>query len=207
MSVGFLLMNAKIILRQEQGMKQRANWFCRVRGFSLIELLLVMVLLSVIASLSVPSFKGFFLNTEIQDSARKLSDLMRLAQVVSVSRVKKARILCQEDQQDENSVLCRIQIPKITGEDAVEFQTFFDDPLRPLPGETEQEWESLTGRWGVQQTIDMPLVFSPDGTQILFFPDGSMAPVTITGCRAQKCFKIFTTHKRGAVGVEFLSEE
>ncbi|MGA2265358.1 MAG: GspH/FimT family pseudopilin [Phycisphaerae bacterium] len=61
-------------------------------GFTLIELILVMVVISVVLALSAPSLHGFFASRQIADSARGMLSLMQWAQSQAIAQGSRCRL-------------------------------------------------------------------------------------------------------------------
>jgi len=61
--------------------QDRRTYFCKVRrqGFTLLELILVMVILSTVLAMAAPSLRGFFTSRQTQDAAAQLLALTQLA--------------------------------------------------------------------------------------------------------------------------------
>ncbi|PYK99489.1 MAG: type II secretion system protein GspH [Verrucomicrobia bacterium] len=58
---------------------------CRVPGFTLIELILVMALLLIVVGVALPSLKGFFRGRNLDSEARRFLSLTRYGQTRAVS--------------------------------------------------------------------------------------------------------------------------
>jgi prepilin-type N-terminal cleavage/methylation domain-containing protein len=57
---------------------------CRARGFTLLELILVMVILCTVLALSGPSLKGFFAMRQLEDTGARIVSLMEFARTQAV---------------------------------------------------------------------------------------------------------------------------
>ncbi|VAW18006.1 hypothetical protein MNBD_BACTEROID05-137 [hydrothermal vent metagenome] len=142
------------------------------KGFSLIELILVVLLLSVIAGLTVPNFKQSFSNLKLNQTAKDLSYVMRYAQSRAVSK----------------GILIRL-----------EFASAMDS--YHLTQVSSGEYERFKGRMGRDfQISDLIKINFTEGN-LIFFPDGTIEKKEINVCKEERCLLISTKIQRGYVNV------
>ena len=75
---------------------QRADRSAGIRardhGFTLIELILVMVVICAVLGIAAPSLRGFFISHQATDAARQMISLMQLARTQSISEGRNYRL-------------------------------------------------------------------------------------------------------------------
>jgi len=79
------LLNPKGIVSSSTRVPTRVPVFFALAGFTLIELILVMALLSVVLAVSAPALSNFFRGRNIDSEARRIVSLIRYAQTRAVS--------------------------------------------------------------------------------------------------------------------------
>ena len=164
----------------------------RPQGFTLIEILLVVVIMAVIAVLAVPNFSRTYAGIELRKAADDLAYRMRYAQSYAITR----------------NTLTRL-----------EFDPFFTQYwlTRQSGDETAQgAFERIPGRMGEITGIprDAQVSFAEGGPALYFYPDGTMDKRRISFCRAlpvplrgtysagrqgDECFFVSTQKQRGQV--------
>ena len=157
------------------------------RGFSLIELLLVVVLMVTVAGLSIPNLPKQFSSMELSAAARQLSSLMRYAQSLAVVHQKEYRLCFSTES-------ARYWLEQKAADDAAE------DLDEALDG--QERFEKLNGPRG--KIFSFPRGISLDAEQDLvrFYPDGTMDRARIMLTNANKKTKIISTQeRRGQVDV------
>jgi len=55
------------------------------RGFTLIEIMLVLTLLVILSSITMPSIRGFAASTRLKSSARTIQDLLHFARDMAIT--------------------------------------------------------------------------------------------------------------------------
>lgn len=64
-----------------------------VQGFTLVELLLVVIILSIISGIAIPSFKKTYLNLQLNNTADNIAYLLRLGQARAVTQRSQYRLV------------------------------------------------------------------------------------------------------------------
>lgn len=158
----------------------------RWRGFTIIELLLVVVMIAVMAALAAPNFGSTYARVQLRKAADDLAYHMRYAQSYAITKNTRVRL-----EFDPSST--RYWLTRRSG-DAAAQDTFI----------------GLTGRMG--EVIRVPRgvqVSFKDGDPLLYFyPDGTMDKRRINFCRVHpagrqggQCVLVSTQKQRGQVHV------
>ena len=154
-----------------------------VRGFTLIEILLVVLLLSVITGLAVPNFSQSYSNFQLQKFTEDLAYTMRYAQSRAVSRNTPVRLEFNND-----------------------FSQYWLTQFASPSNETETPgaapvYEKIAGRYGRIFSTIRGIHIQSLSDHIDFFPDGRIAKQRVYVCREEKCFTISTQEQRGFVDI------
>lgn len=137
------------------GKTARRRW---ARGFTLLELVLVMVIIGTVLGMAAPSLRGFFLSRRTQDAAARLAALTRLARSLAVSNGLRYRLVLGDDQ----GLIC------LTREASGGFERIGTGLARPivLPEGVE---------------LSLQVAGAPPGRNYVgFFPDGRSEPAKVT---------------------------
>ena len=131
----------------------------RCGGFTLLELILVMVILSTVLAMAAPSLRGFFASRQIQDAAAQILALTQFARSQAVSEGTTYRLNFDEDDEQPTYWLTANQSGAFE-QLGVEFGRVFE-----LPKDTELQLENV----------------EQDGAEsyIAFEPQGIVTPATI----------------------------
>lgn len=158
--------------------RQRQNR-ARLKSFSLIELLLVVVILGVIAGLAIPNFSQAYTNLQLQETAKNIAYLMRYAQSQAIIRQKVFRLDFDEPNQ-------KYRLRQRTAERK-------DND----PGDSFERISGPNGR-----TFGMPdeLILEIPRPFVEFYPNGDIDKVRIYLSNArEKYFTISTQEQMGYV--------
>ena len=159
------------------------------KGFSLLEIILVVLILSVIATLSLPQFSSMLSSLKFKQTVDDIAFLMRYAQSRAAVDGNVVRLEFSPDYK-------QYWLSK-QSEDAK-----FTDP----------QFEDLSGRFGGVRNISPDVSLTIKTLYVQFYADGRIDPVDIDICSelrksqkedqaTQKCLTITTRLKRGSVDI------
>lgn len=142
-------------------------------GFSLIELLLVIILIGVLAGLSLPRFSQSYSQVRLKQAAQNLSAVMRYAQRRALSR--------QEE---------------------IQLQFNSDFTQYQLMQKIDDNFEAIEGLKGRAQIVPEGVLVESAQASIGFFPGGTMDKIRIyLSDEKGKTFTVTTRELRGSVQV------
>ncbi|MBF0479690.1 MAG: prepilin-type N-terminal cleavage/methylation domain-containing protein [Candidatus Omnitrophica bacterium] len=176
-------------------------------GFTMFELMLVVVILSVLAALAVPNFRKTQSSVVLQKTAEDLRQNMRYAQILAMSRTEQTRLVFSKDLSDyqllEPSSAPQTHHPRVDSQ-------YFDENGK-LISELAQHWNDdqnemafapVKGRMGQLFHIPEGIQVTMDPSFINFFPDGRPDKMMIRVCQAEQCYEISTQKQRGYISLE-----
>ena len=143
-----------------------------MKAFTLAEMLLIMVLLSVTAALSLPNLGKSYSQLQLQNTVNQLSYTMRYAQSRAITKNKNIRLLFQ-------------QVSK-------KYQ---------LLEEKEQKYIPFKGQWGKPVALPREINIKPLDFSLDFYPNGAIEKVDIQLCKGKDCMVISTQQQRGQIEV------
>lgn len=73
-------------------------WGINARGFTLLELILVMVIITVVLSMAAPSLRGFFASRKAHDAAAGILSLIRYARSQAITEGRNYRLNLNPDE-------------------------------------------------------------------------------------------------------------
>ena len=117
------------------------------RGFSLLELLLVVVILGVIAGLTVPNFAPAYSHVLIKKTADDMAFAMRYAQVQAVTKNKKYQL---------------------------QFDDSYMQYWLTRAGQDEESFERLQGKMGRTFVVADGITVRAENPTVAFFPNGDI---------------------------------
>ena len=147
-----------------------------MKAFTLAEMLLVLVLLSIATALTLPNLSKSFNQVQLQNSANTLSFTMKYAQSLAITKNKQIRLLF--DPSYKTYQLCEIN-----------------------PDPTIQTCEVLKGRWGKKTPIPSDIVLTSPNTSVDFMPNGQIEKIQLRLCQKANCLLISTQEQRGQIEV------
>jgi type IV fimbrial biogenesis protein FimT len=131
------------------------------RGFTLLEVIVVMILLAVMGGIAVPAFRSLFVEDELTTATHRLEALFHLARDSAI----------------------RAGIPVTVLIDSVSNNIWLDSPARPVDTDTLAAAASLSGRTLSRTTMSTA---RPDTGQSLELPYG--VSIALTRARARFTF-------------------
>ena len=164
----------------------------RMRSFTVIEILLVVVIMAVIAVLAVPNFSRTYAGIELRKTADDLAYRMRYVQSYAITKNTRARL-------EFDPSFTQYWLTRQSGDEAA-----------------QDTFERLTGRLGEIINIphDIQVSFAEGDSSLYFYPDGTMDKRRINLCRGlpadrlgpalrdrQECVFVSTQKQRGHVDV------
>lgn len=159
MSIGFLEMNCKLN-----------------RGFSLLEILLIVVILIIIASIAIPNFSPTYTKFQLQETTQDITYLMRYAQSRAITKNHYLRIEFADD-----------------------FKSYW------LTEGTSNghglDFQRLTGRLGRKFKVHEKINVVVPEQKIKFYPNGTADKIQINVCYDVRCLTISTQERRGSVKI------
>ncbi len=153
----------------------------RQAAFTLIEIILVVIVLSIIAGFAVPNFSKTYAYIQLQRSAQDLAYLMRYAQSRAVTKNTTVRLQFDED------FSAYWLAEKIKDEEEAE----------------EEEFKRISSRLGKRFKISsgLKIAMEEEAASLDFYPDGSIDKKAVNVCNEKSCFVVSTEEKRGDVQV------
>ena len=159
------------------------------RGFSFIEILVVLVLLSLSAALITPSFSRFLKTVELQGAVKKVSAILRYCRSEAVHRGNVYRVIFQPE----------------TGGIKVESIESSEEKEKEEGKESKSPAKTYTFPKGVQmkEVKVEPPQYASDLPSIEFYPNGGSNGGTILfGAEERSSYRIKVHFLTGAVTIE-----
>ena len=176
-----LLQRNKTFLNPQVAFSAHQGGHCQ-KSFTLIELLLVVVLLSVMTTLAIPNFSQSYINLQLRETARDISYLMRYAQGRAVIKRKPHRLV-------------------FNGSYTQYWLTVEEDP----PSEetnTEEPPEKIPNRFGRVFNIPPEIDIEAPQPSVKFYPDWKIDKTRIyLRNKKEKYFTISTQEQLGHIYV------
>ncbi len=154
------------------------------KGFTLIEILLVILLLTIVIGITIPNFSSSHKTLLLRTTVDHLAYLMRYAQSRAVAASREIHL-------EFNNDLSQYWLT--------------EGPPREDDSDTaagNSSFERLHGRFG--QSFDIPegiTIKIEDGLGVSFYPDGRIEKKHIVVCRDETCFTVSTQEQRGYVQI------
>ena len=142
-------------------------------GFTLIELILVLLLLSVFLGLAAPNFRNSFGGIELKTTARHLVDVMRYAQSEAVTTGQTVKLKFNP-----------------------EFSNYWLARVDPADSDKDEKIKTPVG-----EIFNFPADFNitVSRPEINFYSDSTMDKEELSLCRKERCFIISTKEQRGKI--------
>jgi prepilin-type N-terminal cleavage/methylation domain-containing protein len=147
-------------------------------GFSLVELILVVVLLGVLVSLSLPNFRNTYKNVLLDNCSSNMVSLMRYAQSRAI--IKRSPIRFIYDKTLRSYYLSQQKEAALDSQGKVAF-------------------ERIANRWGRTFNIPTEIECDADIAPIGFYPNGQIDKIRFACCAGERCVTISTKDLRGRI--------
>jgi type IV fimbrial biogenesis protein FimT len=138
----------------------------RTKGFTLLELLIVLAILAILAGLGYPRFKS----DELDGATRMIHGDLQYARTLAINRKNAVRVVFSTDDDDEETMDDRYRIHSDTNEDG-QIDPGEDETIRSL----REDYRGVT--------------FSANRTAAVFYPQGTSNSGTVTltdGARSRR---------------------
>ena len=156
--------------------------YCKInkKAFTLIEILLVVVLISVISAIALPNFGPVYRDLQLRRTVDDIVYLMRYTQTRAITK----------------GVVCQINFDPVASTYWLTQQTLTDTDK-----EDEARFDALPGRWGRIFHVMPPVQLDPKLSHVEFSPDGRIEKIKFSVCLKRKCLTISTQEQRGYVDI------
>jgi len=154
------------------------------KGFTLIEIILVVLLLSVVVGLTIPNFSQTFTKTQLQKCAQDLVYTMRYAQSRATTKNRRVQLVFNTDFS----------------------QYWLSDFLEDSRGSSDPS-QKISGKMGRIFKIPSQIIIELGQNTITFYPDGSIEKERVYVClspsdkKEDLCLTISTKEQRGFVRI------
>ncbi len=167
----------------EDGSLKKFIFFSMIRGLTLIEILLVMVLFGVIAGITLPNFNKSFAKLKLKSTADDLAYCMRYAQSRAIFK---------------NQDVCLVFDDQLKGYWLLAGPSWVDDLAEDV--ETK-EFQRISGRWGRKFQIPQEFMVESAQSSFTFYPNGQIEKARIRICSQDQCMIVSSQEQRGKVSV------
>ncbi len=151
------------------------------RAFTAIELILVVLILSILAGLTVPQFSRTHKDFELKKQAQDLAYAMRYAQSRAVAKGKEMRLEFSAD-------FSSYQLTEETEKDL-------------LSQDGDRSFETIAGRLGRVVVVPAYIKIQSEETGVHFYADGTIDKRHISVCQDERCWVVSTKEQRGHVRI------
>lgn len=158
--------------------KHNPSHFSPLKGFTFIEILLVVVLLGVLVTVSIPSFHASFQTLLLKDSTQDMVALMRYAQSRAV--VKNETIEFIYDGANRGYALYEFDADQQAADD-------------------QRGLKRISGPRGRVYKIPSELEYEATQDKVVFTPDGKISPARFYLCLKDRCLTVSTQDQAGRV--------
>jgi len=160
------------------------RWARGIPAFTLIEILLVIVILTIIGGLAIPNLSQTFSRVQLNQTANDMAYLMRYAQ----SRAIIQRFTCQFILDAENKRYWITQQNSPAQEDSDS-------------SESQPSFKKISGRLGRTLGIPLDIQVQAENPTMQFYPDGRIDKDSFQLCLKHRCVTVSTKEKSGYVRV------
>ena len=159
--------------------KKHIGTLSRRSAFTLVEIILVVLLLSVITGMTIPNFRNSLGKVKLQNSANHIAYAMRYAQSRAITK----------------NVLVRFECNQTSG------NYWLTEQKKDVSGQGDKFFVKLAHKMGKKFSLPDGINIESDSLKILFYKDGRIEKQVIKLCGRVSCFLISTREQRGHVNV------
>jgi len=152
----------------------------RQTGFTLVELILVVFILSIIAGLTMPNFSHMYEGIQLKKAAEDLAYMMRYAQSRAIIKNKELRL-------EFDSAQSKFWLTQESESSRADSQP------------EGRAFKKVSGRLGQIRTLPQKIIFNTGSPTVSFYPDGRVDQVSVSMCLKEHCFIVSTKEQRGRV--------
>lgn len=153
------------------------NGLRNIAGLTAVEMLLVVLILSVVTAMTVPSFRQTYGRFRLRKTAEDLAYVMRYAQSRAIAKNRPMRL-------ELNADLTSYFLAQKTEGDA-----------------SAEDFERFSGRIGRNFQIPEDIKVQTEGSYVFFWPDGNIDRQSLEVCRDTQCLTVSTKEQRGYVRI------
>ncbi len=146
------------------------------KGFTLIEILLVVLMIIVVAGLALPNFSILFERIQLDETAKNIVYLMRYVQNRAMIKERQHELVFDENNHE-------YWLNEISSDDE---------------GGMAQS-APVAGRFGRHFSFSPRLTIETDNPEIKFYPDGKIDKVHLYICNRKSCLTVSTREHLGYV--------
>jgi len=145
-------------------------------GFTFVELLIVVILLSVVSALSIPNFRNTYYNFLLSDTSHNLTYLMRYAQASAIAERANFRL---------------------------NFDSEYNKYWLTKSTEEEGDFVRISGKFGKAFDLSDNIAVKADSMTINFYPDGKIDRTSIYLSNVNDKFYTITTEGQSGYVQEY----
>lgn len=150
-----------------------------LRGFTLVEILLVVLILGILAGAALPRLSHTYRQLQWQKAAEDLRDLMRYAQGRAAASG------------------CPLRL-----EFAGDYSSYWlTQSSCGGQNEVQETFARFPGRLGGTFSVPKGISVTPEAAQVVFYPDGQIDKTEVSVCAGGRCRIVSTKEQRGYVWI------
>jgi len=152
------------------------------KGFTLIEILLVLAVLGIVTAMAIPSFTRSFAQLQLRDAANDVAYVMRYAQSRAINTRRPLKLMFDE------------QLTSYWLEEAIQESEEGDE-------EVSVDYKPVSSRLGRKSAVPDGITVEAPNPAIVFTPDGRIEKTQIKVCQKEECLIVSTQNQSGYVNV------